>query len=60
MIRSLVNALCLGYKNDLDKSIRDNFTQTGTIHLLAVSGLHTGAIYLLLTYLLSLTGCPAA
>ncbi len=58
VIRSLVNALCLGYKNDLDKSIRDNFTQTGTIHLLAVSGLHTGAIYLLLTYLLSLTGLP--
>lgn len=57
-VRSLVNALCLGYKNDLDKSVRDHFIQTGTIHLLAVSGLHTGAVYLLLTYLLSLAGCP--
>lgn len=58
VVRSLVNALCLGYKNDLDNNIRDNFIQTGTIHLLAVSGLHTGAIYLLLTYLLCVAGFP--
>lgn len=55
-VRSVVNALCLGYKSDLDKNIRDNFIQTGTIHLLAVSGLHTGAIYLLLTFILTSTG----
>lgn len=58
IVRSLINALCLGYKNDLDKNIRDNFIESGTIHLLAVSGLHTGAIYLLLTYLLSIAGLP--
>ena len=58
VVRPLINALCLGYKNDLDKNIRDHFIQTGTIHLLAVSGLHTGAIYLLLTYLLSIAGLP--
>lgn len=58
LVRPLINALCLGYKNDLDKNIQNNFIQTGTIHLLAVSGLHTGAIYLLLAYLLSLTGLP--
>lgn len=53
---ALINALCLGYKNDLDKNIQNLFIQTGTIHLLAVSGLHTGAVYLLLVYLFHLTG----
>lgn len=55
-VRALINALCLGYKNDLDKNIQNLFIQTGTIHLLAVSGLHTGAVYLLLVYLFHLTG----
>lgn len=54
--RTLVNALCLGYKNDLDKDTQELFIRTGTIHLLAVSGLHTGAVYLILTYFLSLLG----
>lgn len=43
---SLVKALCLGYKNDLNTSVRSLFSTTGTLHLLAVSGLHTGAVYL--------------
>ena len=54
--RMLVKALCLGYKNDLDPEIKNTFVKTGTIHLLAVSGLHTGAVYLLLGFLLRLTG----
>lgn len=56
--RSLINALCLGYKNDLQAELKKQFTDTGTIHLLSVSGLHVGAIYLLLSFLLSLTNCP--
>lgn len=54
----LVNALTLGYKNDLDKNLQNLFVRTGTIHLLAVSGLHAGAIYLLLTGLFRTTGIP--
>lgn len=53
---SLIKALCLGYKEHLSSSTRDLFAETGTMHLLAVSGLHTGAIWLLLTYLFKLTG----
>ncbi len=47
----LMNALCLGYKNDLDSQLRNLFIQTGTIHLLAVSGLHVGIIYLLIIFI---------
>lgn len=54
--RMLVNALTLGYKNDPDKNMQNLFIRTGTIHLLAVSGLHMGAIYLLLTGLLRFAG----
>ena len=49
--KTLINALCLGAKNDIDIHFRDLFITTGTVHLLSVSGLHTGAIYLLLVFL---------
>lgn len=52
--RNLINALCLGYKNDLNEEVEHLFTTTGTIHLLSVSGLHTGAIYLFLLFLFKL------
>lgn len=54
--QAVVKALCLGYKNELDKDTRTLFSSTGTIHLLAVSGLHTGAVYLLLCYLFRFLG----
>lgn len=56
--RSLITALCLGYKDDLDDNLRELFIHTGTIHLLSVSGLHTGAIYLMLLSLLKLLRLP--
>ncbi len=53
---ALIKALCLGYKEELSASTRDLFSETGTMHLLAVSGLHTGAVWLLLTYLFKMAG----
>lgn len=52
-----VKALCLGYKNDLESTTQELFRQTGTVHLLAVSGLHTGAVYLLIVALFKLCRC---
>lgn len=46
----LMNALCLGYKHDITPELRRLFIETGTIHLLAVSGLHVGIIYLLILF----------
>ena len=55
----LVNALCLGYKNDLDSEIQNLFISTGTVHLLSVSGLHTGAIYLFILFIFKSIGFPS-
>ena len=38
----LLTALILGDKTSVDPEIREDFTNTGVIHVLAVSGLHVG------------------
>ena len=50
----LLAALCLGNRQDVPPSMKQLFQETGTIHLLAISGLHMGAIFILLSYLLKL------
>lgn len=49
---SLASTLLLGYRVDLDKEIVDTYSQTGTMHVLAVSGMHVGIIFLFLRFLL--------
>ena len=51
---SLLAALCLGNRQEVPPSMKQLFQETGTIHLLAISGLHMGAIFILLSYLLKL------
>jgi competence protein ComEC len=51
--RSVASALILGYKPDLDKETKTAYSDTGAMHVLAVSGLHTGFIYLLILQLLN-------
>ncbi len=50
----ILSALTLGYKRDLDPDIRQVFSKSGTMHVLAVSGLHVGIIYLVLSFLLQI------
>jgi competence protein ComEC len=50
---ALVAALVLGYADEIDRPLMDAYSHTGTLHVLSVSGLHVGVIYLLLGYLLS-------
>jgi len=50
---AVVSALVLGYKNDLDDELRRAYASAGAMHVLAVSGLHVGIIYLVLAQLLS-------
>lgn len=49
-------AITLGYKEDLDPAVKHRFQASGAAHVLAVSGLHTGIIYLLVIGLLTLGG----
>ncbi|MEN0003130.1 MAG: ComEC/Rec2 family competence protein [Bacteroidota bacterium] len=47
-------ALVLGYKDELTSETRSVYANTGAMHVLAVSGLHVGIIYLLLLTLFKL------
>lgn len=51
-ILSIVISLVLGNKNYMLEEVQENYSKTGTIHVLAVSGLHVGVFYLLVQYFL--------
>ncbi len=44
-------AMALGQKNGIDQETKDEFRRSGASHLMAVSGLHMGIIYLILSFL---------
>jgi len=52
--RHILRALLTGDRGRIDPEVRDDFSRTGVIHVLAVSGLHVGFILLLSTALLRL------
>ncbi len=45
-------ALTLGYRQALDRDTRQSFARTGAMHVLAVSGLHVGVLFIVLLFLL--------
>ncbi len=47
----IASALVLGVKDGLDNEITEAYTATGTMHVLAVSGMHVGLIFLLFAWL---------
>lgn len=50
---SVLEALTLGYKADLDDETISAFQASGSMHILAVSGLHTGIIMMIISWLLN-------
>ena len=46
--QGLAEALLIGYKEDLDKNLVQAYSNTGVVHVIAISGLHLGLIYWLL------------
>ena len=46
---SVINALLLGQRQDISKNTYKSFTTSGTVHILAISGLHIGLLLLLLS-----------
>ncbi|MGX5818328.1 ComEC/Rec2 family competence protein [Chitinophaga lutea] len=48
----VAEALLIGYRTDLDQDIVQAYTNTGVVHIIAISGLHLGLIYATLLLLL--------
>lgn len=53
---SIASALTLGYKDKLDEEIKRSYSSAGAMHVLAVSGLHVGIIYMIFNSLLFFLG----
>ena len=51
-VAALLQALLLGRREELEMSLYEQFRSSGSLHLLALSGLHLGILYLLLCLLL--------
>ncbi len=53
---AILSGICLGDKSGLGKDVRERFNVAGASHILAVSGLHVGALYGSLVFVLGLPG----
>ena len=49
---SVLAALTLGYTDDLQPDIRASYSATGVVHILSVSGMHVGIVYVVMAFLL--------
>lgn len=47
-----INSILLGQKEELSQEEKEMFTRTGTSHIIAISGLHTGIICVLVTFII--------
>lgn len=52
--QALAMALVIGYRAELDKSLLQAYSNTGVVHVIAVSGMHLALIFLLLEKILIL------
>lgn len=48
----LIKAMLLGRRDDLQSDQVSDYTTSGTVHILSVSGMHVAIIFLVMTYLL--------
>jgi competence protein ComEC len=50
-VLGIAEALLIGYKEDLDKDLVQAYSNTGVVHIIAISGMHLGLIYVCLVWL---------
>lgn len=48
---SICAALLIGYDDEIDGTVMQQFSHSGTLHILSVSGMHTGILYAVLSLL---------
>ena len=51
-VRAVLSALTIGDKSELTREIKDTYSSVGASHVLALSGLHIGVFYMILSTLL--------
>ena len=51
-VRSVLSALTIGDKSELTREIKETYSSVGASHVLALSGLHIGIFYMILSTLL--------
>lgn len=51
---SICSALLMGYDDEIDQDIMQSFSHSGTLHILSVSGMHTGVLYGILIFMFSM------
>ena len=44
----LAEAMLIGYREDLEKTLLNTYVATGVVHVIAISGLHLGLIFMLI------------
>ncbi len=49
--KGLAEALLIGYKGNLDRDLLQSYSNTGVVHIIAISGMHIALIYWLLVRL---------
>ena len=49
---SVTSALLLGYDDEISRDLMGAYSRTGTLHVLSVSGLHVGILFMILNFLL--------
>lgn len=52
---SVAAAIILGYDDTMEQNIRQNYVRAGAMHILCVSGLHVGIIFLVVNFLLGIS-----
>jgi competence protein ComEC len=48
---SIADAMVLGLRDELDRDLRGAYAAAGAVHILAVSGMHVGIVFLLLQFI---------
>ncbi len=52
-VRGIAAALLIGYRGDLEKPLLQEYSDAGVVHVIAISGLHLGLIYVVLVWIFS-------